>query len=315
MSYTTVTSTLDRLAVLDTQSLPRTTDSGISSTYRGRQPSSSSRTMPAHLDTDLGFPDANNPLLSTSSPTYTPYRKDDITPYLPRHPKSLSGIALRAFCLGLALATGLIGTLAIALCTASPLWRLPFFLATLSLLHFLEFWITAEYNTRAAEVSSYLLTSNGPAYAIAHTVATVECLVTNLLWPNTRWVPFGLGSAVTWVGLGLVVMGQVIRSLAMIHAGRSFNHLVQYRRRSGHVLVTDGVYALVRHPSYFGFFWWALGTQVVMGNVVSFWGYAVVLWRFFSRRIRNEEEYLVAFFGGEYEEYRKRVRAGIPFVR
>jgi protein-S-isoprenylcysteine O-methyltransferase len=105
-----------------------------------------------------------------------------------------------------------------------------------------------------------------------------------------------------------------VRSVAMIHAGRSFNHLVQNRRREDHVLVTSGVYGVLRHPSYFGFFWWALGTQMVMGNVFSFVGYAVVLWRFFSSRIRHEEAYLVAFFGGEYVDYRRRVRTRIPFV-
>ncbi|KAK3302008.1 Isoprenylcysteine carboxyl methyltransferase family-domain-containing protein [Chaetomium strumarium] len=240
--------------------------------------------------------------------------QDDASLYLPHQPKSLAGIAIRSFCLGIALTLGLVATLTIYFYTSSPLWRLPFFLAALSLFHFLEFWTTAAYNTRAAEVSSFLLTSNWPAYAIAHSFATLECLLTHLLWPNARWAPFGLGPALTLAGWALVVLGQAVRSVAMIHAGRSFNHLVQYRRQSGHVLVTTGIYGVLRHPSYFGFYWWALGTQMVMGNVVSFVGYAVVLWRFFSSRIHYEEELLVAFFGDEYVNYRRRVRTLIPFV-
>ncbi|SPQ22303.1 7d2edfe2-140c-42e7-a3ef-a09a37378eec [Thermothielavioides terrestris] len=241
----------------------------------------------------------------------------DHTLYLPHQPKSLSGIALRSFCLGIALALGLVATLAIYFYTASPLWRLPFFLVALSLFHFLEFWTTAAYNTRAADVSSFLLTSNWPGYAIAHTFATLECLVTRLLWPgggSTRWVPFDLGRTLALAGLALVVAGQTVRSVAMVHAGRNFNHTLQYRRESGHVLVTDGIYGVLRHPSYFGFFWWALGTQMVMGNAVSFVGYAVVLWRFFRDRIRREEELLVGFFGDEYLDYRRRVPTRIPFV-
>lgn len=73
----------------------------------------------------------------------------------------------------------------------------------------------------------------------------------------------------------------------MLHAGSNFNHLVQKEKRAGHVLVTRGVYRYLRHPSYFGFFWWGLGTQVVLGNVVCLVGYAVVLWRFFKRRIES----------------------------
>ena len=51
------------------------------------------------------------------------------------------------------------------------------------------------------------------------------------------------------------------------------------------------------------------------GNVVCLVGYAVVLWKFFERRIEGEEELLVRFFGAEYESYRKRTRVGIPFIK
>ena len=73
----------------------------------------------------------------------------------------------------------------------------------------------------------------------------------------------------------------------MIHAGSNFNHLIQSKKKQGHVLVTGGIYKHLRHPSYFGFFWWGLGTQVVLGNTVCLVGYAVVLWRFFRRRIES----------------------------
>ncbi|KAK0709118.1 Isoprenylcysteine carboxyl methyltransferase family-domain-containing protein [Lasiosphaeria miniovina] len=237
--------------------------------------------------------------------------------YFPHQPKSLAGIAVRSFCLGVALAIGVAGTVGLALFWPSPLWRLPFFLAALSLFHFLEFWTTAAYNTRAAEVSSFLLTANWPGYAIAHSFATLECLVTNLVWPDRAWTPGPAASGATLLcllGLVLVIVGQIVRSVAMIQAGPSFNHLVQHQRTAGHVLVTTGIYARLRHPSYFGFFWWALGTQVVLGNPVSFILYAAVLWRFFSARIRIEEDFLVRFFGDEYLDYRKMVATRIPFV-
>ncbi|KAL2271757.1 hypothetical protein VTJ83DRAFT_1128 [Remersonia thermophila] len=245
---------------------------------------------------------------NTPTPSYsTPY---DIIPYLPHQPKSLSGIALRAFCLGAALAAGLLTSAATLLFTSSPLWRLPFFVASLSLFHFLEFWTTAAFNTPDADVAAFLLTSNWPEYAIAHTTALIECLVSHLAWRNKN----GFGLYATALGVALVAAGQTIRSLAMAHAGRSFNHHVQRHRRPGHELVTTGIYAVLRHPSYFGFFWWAIGTQLAMGNVVCLVGYAAVLVRFFRRRVREEEKFLVSFFGEDYEAYRKRVRVGIPFV-
>lgn len=91
----------------------------------------------------------------------------------------------------------------------------------------------------------------------------------------------------------------------------------------------------LRHPSYFGFFYWGLGTQMVLQNPVSFVGYALVMWRFFNSRIKGmdsphlcqrepaltciafqvEEVQLVKFFGNDYVNYRTRVGTGIPFIR
>ncbi|KAM7223736.1 Isoprenylcysteine carboxyl methyltransferase (ICMT) family domain containing protein [Rhypophila decipiens] len=231
-------------------------------------------------------------------------------------PKSLAGIAVRSFCLGITLTIGIVLTLVGLFQTpsSSPLWRLPFFLASLSLFHFLEFFTTAAYNTREANISSFLLTANWPSYAIAHSFASVECLVVNLFWPDRSWAPLGGGYLLCFLGVLFVILGQTARSVAMVQAGPSFNHQVQHQRGASHVLVTSGIYTRLRHPSYFGFFWWALGTQLVMGNVVSFCLYAGILWKFFSSRIRHEEEFLVKFFGDEYVAYRRRVGTLIPFV-
>jgi len=116
-------------------------------------------------------------------------------------------------------------------------------------------------------------------------------------------------------GLAMISVGQGVRSIAMVQAGTNFNHIVQHQKANEHRLVTTGAYYYLRHPSYFGFFWWGLGTQLVLGNAVCCLGYAVVLWRFFSRRISGEEELLVAFFGDEYVQYRKRTGVWIPFIK
>ncbi|KAM3432770.1 hypothetical protein NHJ13734_006744 [Beauveria thailandica] len=230
----------------------------------------------------------------------------------PGRPRSLSGVALRAFCLGAAFSAGLLLTVLVLACTPSPAWRVPFFLLALSAFHFLEFWVTARRNTPVATTDSFLLTANWPAYAVAHAAAFAECAVVSVFFPTRRWG--GVGSLCLGLGLVLVVLGQTVRSAAMLHAGASFNHQIQHNKADSHVLVTSGVYGWMRHPSYFGFFYWGLGTQLVLGNVVCFFAYAVVLWYFFSRRIRVEEVKLVEFFKDDYVQYRKRVGTWIPFV-
>ncbi|KAI9789658.1 MAG: hypothetical protein M1833_002275 [Piccolia ochrophora] len=231
---------------------------------------------------------------------------------LPHKSKSFSGIAVRAFLLGEVCASSALAT-AYLLYFSNPLWRASFFLASLSLFHFLEFWTTARYNTRHVGVTAFLL-NNGTAYTIAHSAAFVECVVVNYLFLDRKW-SLGASRILTIVGLLVMVTGQVARSTAMAQAGKSFNHIVQTKRSDEHTLITHGLYAYLRHPSYFGFFWWGLGTQLVMGNAFCFLGYAVILWRFFDHRISKEEEFLVDFFGKEYEEYKQRTTVGIPFIR
>ena len=45
-----------------------------------------------------------------------------------------------------------------------------------------------------------------------------------------------------------------------------------------------------RHPSYTGFFYWAVATQLMLGNVVSIVGFVYVLAKFFEARIIGEFE-------------------------
>lgn len=205
---------------------------------------------------------------------------------LPHHPKSLSGVSFRSFCLGNSLGfTALLTVLLIW--KGNPLWRAPFFISALSLFHFLEYWTTAHYNTKQANIAAFLLSQNGRAYNIAHSTALLECIITNYFYPNRHWATQTLQPYLLALGLSLVVTGQWARSEAMATAGRSFNHTVQMKRAEEHVLVTDGIYNYLRHPSYFGYFYWALGTQLVLGNPFSFLAFGFLLWKFFSRRIRG----------------------------
>jgi protein-S-isoprenylcysteine O-methyltransferase len=98
----------------------------------------------------------------------------------------------------------------------------------------------------------------------------------------------------------------------MITAGNSFNHLVQHDKKEDHKLITNGVYSIFRHPSYTGFYYWSVGMQLMLGNPICFFLYAYASYKFFSIRIPEEEETLIAFFGDEYRTYRKNTFVLIP---
>lgn len=73
-------------------------------------------------------------------------------------------------------------------------------------------------------------------------------------------------------------------------------------------------YSVLRHPSYVGFFYWAIGTQLVLCNPLSTVLYGLAAWTFFSKRIVYEESTLRALFPGDYEDYMSRTYIGIPFI-
>ncbi|KDN43304.1 ICMT-domain-containing protein [Tilletiaria anomala UBC 951] len=177
-----------------------------------------------------------------------------------------------------------------------------------STFHILEFVITAKYNNTRLYDDSFLL-NNGLAYYLAHFFGLVEFCIESLMIPH-RKVLCGL----TYLGVALILVGHAARSLAMVHASSNFSHSVAWRKRPDHSLVTHGIYSISRHPSYFGFFAWALGTQLLLANPVGICLFTVVLWRFFSHRIHVEEMHLVEFFGDEYIAYKSRVGTLLPFI-
>ena len=117
------------------------------------------------------------------------------------------------------------------------------------------------------------------------------------------------------LGIILVIIGQCVRSLAMATASTNFHHFVQERHAVGHVLITKGIYSTMRHPSYFGFFHWTIGTQLLLSNWICLVVHPVVLWFFFKDRIEYEEEYLLEWFEKDYEQYRQNIWSGMYWIR
>lgn len=228
---------------------------------------------------------------------------------------SVGTIAITAFVLGTLVGGCLPGVLVLVrhLLEQSQYlaWLAPLqmYLLVWSCFHLLEFVVTAYWNPIHLQSDSFLL-QNGFEYVAAHIFGVLEymleCASTRPAWKHTQFIQC--------VGLALILTGQLLRSFAMIHASTNFSHALAYTKREDHTLVTTGVYALARHPSYAGFFWWALGTQIFLGNPIATVGFAVLLTRFFAHRIQIEEHTLRAFFGEAYRAYEVRVPRGVPLV-
>ena len=116
------------------------------------------------------------------------------------------------------------------------------------------------------------------------------------------------------LGLFFVMGGQVIRTLAMFTCGEHFSHEIMEQKTESHKLVTTGIYSILRHPSYFGWFYWSIGTQILLCNPVSFVFYVFASWSFFNTRIPYEEDLLFKFYKKAYSDYAERTYIGIPFI-
>lgn len=84
----------------------------------------------------------------------------------------------------------------------------------------------------------------------------------------------------------MMTTGHIFRMGAFICARSNFHHQVQWKKANNHVLVTSGIYSISRHPSYFGFFLFALGAQVCLSNFICIITHSIVLWNFFNERIK-----------------------------
>ena len=117
------------------------------------------------------------------------------------------------------------------------------------------------------------------------------------------------------LGLVLCIGGEALRKIAMLTAGSNFDHLIRTHREDKHKLVTSGIYGVFRHPSYVGWFYWSIGTQIILCNPLCIVAYALTSWRFFNERVYEEEITLLNFFGDQYVSYQKKVSTGLPFIR
>ncbi|PAA68448.1 hypothetical protein BOX15_Mlig026624g1, partial [Macrostomum lignano] len=188
-------------------------------------------------------------------------------------------------------------------------WTFGVYICYLSFFHWSEYWVTAVTNPATLRLSSYML-DHSPEYHLAALISWAEFWLEALLVPWLKSYSLPIAT-----GLAMCTAGELFRKLAMITAGRNFNHVVEHKKRTDHVLVTSGVYSWVRHPAYTGWFAWAIGTQLLLCNPVSIVGYTLASWRFFRERINEEERLLINFFNQAYLDYQRTTWSGVPFVR
>jgi protein-S-isoprenylcysteine O-methyltransferase Ste14 len=119
------------------------------------------------------------------------------------------------------------------------------------------------------------------------------------------------GDTVRWIGVALFVAGGALRLWPVFVLGNRFSGLVAIQ--PGHALVTDGIYGILRHPSYLGLLVNALGWALAFRSSVGVLLAALMIPPLLAR-MRSEEALLRSHFGDAYESYMARTSRLIPGV-
>lgn len=121
-----------------------------------------------------------------------------------------------------------------------------------------------------------------------------------------------INSIITVFGLLLVLMGIIIRWIAIVQLGKSFTVDVAITDTAR--LKTDGLFRRVRHPSYLGLLIIIVGFSATMNSLNSFFVFFIPVTLAVLYRIRVEEEVLFQEFGDNYTEYKSKTKKLIPGV-
>ncbi len=124
-----------------------------------------------------------------------------------------------------------------------------------------------------------------------------------------RFLPLSATGA--YLGFALTLAGIVIAIWARFFLGSNWSGTPTIKH--GHELIRSGPYSLVRHPIYSGLLLAVLGTAIFMGEIRGLIALALAI-AGFKWKSKTEESFMQEQFGVQYLEYKRHVKALIPFV-
>lgn len=146
-------------------------------------------------------------------------------------------------------------------------------------------------------------------------LCTVGLVVLPILWRLHAFDGFAdRGQGIIPLILGLLSGIAFLWLFRRSHKDLGKNWSVTLEVREGHQLVTQGVYAHVRHPMYASFLLWGVTQALLIPNwIAGSAGLAAVLALYAVRQSR-EEAMMRDTFGAEYDAYSARTERLIPGI-
>jgi len=138
------------------------------------------------------------------------------------------------------------------------------------------------------------------SYWLAMGIAVIDAVKINHHWYT----------GISIFGILIILIGMILRILGLIKLGKGFS--VKVERNEGQVLVTNGLYKVVRHPLYLATLLQITGTLLMLCSLWGCIGACICLYGVFLR-IKKEEKFLSQQFEN-YTDYAKKSWKLIPFL-
>jgi protein-S-isoprenylcysteine O-methyltransferase Ste14 len=147
--------------------------------------------------------------------------------------------------------------------------------------------------------------SNGiyPAFILCTLIISLVVLKDN------SFIPGFVGN--NYIAMVALVTGLIIRIISLRALKKSFSYSLAIS--DNQQLVVTGLYSVIRHPAYLGTFFYITGI-VIMCQVLPGIAAIILFIPITVNRIRKEEGMLLKKFGGEYNDYRRKTKALLPFL-
>lgn len=170
---------------------------------------------------------------------------------------------------------------------------------------FTVFWISSAFYYR---VSSGKICT-GIFFLPLFIVLIIWYLNTNT---GSAFLPIPLDNIfISLTGFIVMCIGLGFACLARIHLGKNWSSIPEVKKE--HTLIKSGPYQIVRHPIYTGFLVGIIGSALMIGSFLFLYIFIVVLIVFIIK-IRIEEKLMLNRFPDEYTQYKKDVKALIPYI-
>lgn len=117
---------------------------------------------------------------------------------------------------------------------------------------------------------------------------------------------------IIYLGLFVLFIGIFTRFLIIKSLGKYFT--VDVTIREGHKIKKDGIYSILRHPSYAASLLTFLGLGLFLNNWFALFIAFIPPFLAFLYRIKIEEKALTEQFGQDYIDYKKQTKKLIPFI-